>query len=282
MWFLNTDTDSNVVRLFCTLKLKGGEVLKDVMVDNSILGFVSFENHLPKSLDHVMLPFFGWNKVKAHKFATDISQYTLSTDCFKRQHPEYKEPMEGFEVWVSGVGRVMGQTIQDMLRYKKRPRDASLFCVLATSHIKDLTDSMVKVFKDTLPHMRETLLCFTLKYCKITRYCIPEEVDELCLVPFSETEKSEEDKNYGYNKSLAETMMMFILDTARRGRTWTQSNFKDVADPGFLSTKMIKLSWDNLAKEKGIARPTYRPFRFAQKFVKAYFFGSCKFIYFTD
>lgn len=279
MWFLNTDSD--IVRLFCTLKLKDGVVLKDVMVDNTILGFVSFEHHLPKSLAHVMVPFFGWSKAKAHKFATDISQYTLSTECFKRQYPEYKEPMEAFEVWASGVGRVVGQTIQDMLRYKKRPKDAERFCVLATSPIKDLANSMVKVFQDTLPHMRETLLCFTLKYCKKTRYYAPLPESLLCVVPLSESEKSEEDKNYGYTKSLAETMMMFILDTAK-GRVWVESDFKDVSDPNFLSTKMLKLSWDNMTKEKGIARSTYRPFCFAQKFIKAYFFGSSKFIYFTN
>jgi hypothetical protein len=283
MWFLNTDSD--IVQLFCTLKCGGGGgVLKDVMLDKSIFGFTSFEHHLPRSLWYVMLPFFEWDKGKTHKFATDISQYTLSTDCFKRQYPEYKGPMEAYELWISGVGRVAGETIQDMLRYKTRSRDVSLFYVLAGSRINDLVCSMVEVFQRTQAHMRETLLCFTLKYCKLTRHTQESVPDVLELVPLSADEKTKEDKNYGYNKSLAEVMMMFILDTAR-GRAWVQSTHQNKASGDqMLSTKMLKKSWNDLAKERGVVRSTYRPYCFAKKFVKTYFFGSdkSKFIYFID
>lgn len=282
MWLV---VESEVEQLFgleCSLvvgETNGKIVLGDAMFYTECSSLES--GVVPRPLDHIMVPFFGGNKAKALEFATRLFCYPYSLDMFKKQYPEYVEPMIAFNVWASSVsGNRAGQIMEDMLRHKTRPQDAAQFSILGRCGINELATSMVNVFQKAPPHTRETLLVFVLKYGKRDwRYNnLPVG---LKLVELTAEEKIKSDKKYEHNKKMACAIISFILHVTQ-GRMWIYTKHKD--EKLCMTRKDLKRRWNEWVEERDLVGKD-RTHVFAKAFIKTYFFGNQEkggFIYFQS
>jgi hypothetical protein len=281
MWLV---VESEVEQLFglpCRVVIgeeEGKVVLRDSMLNSA--DWKSLEGGVvPRPLDQVMLPFFSGNTVKALEFAGRLFRYPYSIEMFKKEYPEYVEPMNTFNAWVSSVGGARaGEVVQDILRYKTRPRDAAQFSLLSRCSLGELTESVVAAFRKTPCYMRETLLMFVFKFSKHNpRYNqLPGGLELIALSP---EEKVKNDKMYEINKKMASTIISFIGELTR-GNEWIYTKHRDKE---CMSRKDLKAKWNNWLNDKGIANTRCRSYIVTKKFVKLYFFGNEEkggFIYF--